>query len=106
MITLTSLAMSMTVYTFVTSLIVFTIFKVFQKVKPTLDEKFLGAMALFSVRLARLSWLTFCHRFHDDKSMAEAAASLRFAPVNPKSFCLEIHRTRQIYTIIEAPRMC
>lgn len=45
---------------------------------------------------AHLSHL--CHRFHDDKSMAEATASLRFAPYSSNSFFQEINQTRQIYT--------
>ena len=69
-LTLTGLATSMTVNALVTGLIVFRIFKVFQKVMPTSDERKLGAtggrqiysimaimiesgVILFSIQLAR-----------------------------------------------------
>ena len=66
---ITYIAMSMIVNAMVTGLIVFRIFKVFQEVKPTLDERNLGrrsrlrpimfiviesGMVLFSVQLFRL----------------------------------------------------
>ena len=70
-LTITGLAVSMVVNAVVTSLIVFRIFKVFQEVKPTPDERILGAtgrsklrptifiliesgMILFSIQLVRL----------------------------------------------------
>jgi hypothetical protein len=72
LLTLIGLAMSMSVNALVTALIVIRIFMVFRQVKPTSDEKALGAtggaklwsiifvliesgMALFSIQLARFA---------------------------------------------------